>query len=141
MNQKLDTKSFDRVLEILHAPDYVDREFLYSVYDTCIDIINQFNENDALAGLRNVNQIELISYCIGEYVYTFGGTDNKVKEELIALENESGHISSVVADKFLSLSYFSHDEGTLTNRYLPSISSLNLYLNFILNILNNYERH
>ena len=141
MNQKLDTNVFNRVLDILQAPEYVDREFLYSVYDTCIDIINQFNENDALKDLRNVNQVELISYCIGEYIYTFGGTDEKIKEQLIELENESGRISSVVADKFLSLSYFSHDEGTFTNRYLPSISSLNLYLNFILNILTSYKKN
>ena len=141
MNQKIDKATFDRVLEILHTPSYVDHVFLYSIYDTCIDIINQFNENDALAGLRNINQVELINYCIGEYLYTFGGTDEKVKQELIELENESGRLSSVVADKFLSLSYFSHNEGAFTNRYLPSVSSLNLYLNFILNIINNYEKN
>ena len=141
MNQKIDKATFDRVLEILHTPSYVDRVFLYSIYDTCIDIINQFNEDDALAGLRNINQVELINYCIGEYLYTFGGTDEKVKQELIELENESGRLSSVVADKFLSLSYFSHNEGAFTNRYLPSVSSLNLYLNFILNIINNYEKN
>lgn len=141
MNQKLEVSVFNKVLDILQAPSYVDREFLYSVYDTCIDIINQFNENDALASLRNINQVELISYCIGEYIYTFGGTDEKLKAHIIELENENGHISSVVADKFLSLSYFSHDEGAFTNKYLPSISSLNLYLNFILNILNNYKKN
>ncbi|MBE6135663.1 MAG: hypothetical protein E7181_00105 [Erysipelotrichaceae bacterium] len=141
MNQKLEVSIFNKVLDILQAPSYVDREFLYSVYDTCIDIINQFNENDALASLRNINQVELISYCIGEYIYTFGGTDEKLKAHIIELENENGHISSVVADKFLSLSYFSHDEGAFTNKYLPSISSLNLYLNFILNILNNYKKN
>ena len=75
MNQKLEVSVFNKVLDILQAPSYVDREFLYSVYDTCIDIINQFNENDALASLRNINQVELICYCIGEYIYTFGGTD------------------------------------------------------------------
>lgn len=141
MNQKLEVSVFNKVLDILQAPSYVDREFLFSIYDTCIDIINQFNENDALASLRNINQVELISYCIGEYIYTFGGTDEKLKAHIIELENENGHISSVVADKFLSLSYFSHDEGAFTNKYLPSISSLNLYLNFILNILNNYKKN
>ena len=141
MNQKLDKQFFDKVLDVLHAPSFVDREFLYSVYETCIDIINQFNKNDVLAELRNVNQVELISYCIGEYVYTMAGRDEKSKEQIIALENESGRISSIVADKFLSLSYFSHTEGALTNRYLPAISSLNLYLNFILNIINNYKKN
>ena len=141
MNQKLDIESFGKVLGIMRAPDYIDRDFLYSVYETCIDAINQFANNDALAGFRNVNQMELIGYCIGEYVYVFGGVDEKTKEKFIDLENESGRISSVVADKFLSLSYFSHNEGAFTNRFLPSISSLNLYLNFILNIINNYEKN
>ena len=141
MNQKIERATFDRVLEILQAPGYVDRAFLYEVYETCIEIINQFNENDALAGVRNINQVELINYCIGEYVYTFAGRDEKSKQEIYALENESGRLSSVVADKFLSLSYFSHNEGAFTNRYLPSVSSLNLYLNFIANIINNYEKN
>ena len=141
MNQKLDAESFAKVLGILHAPDYIDRDFLYSIYETCIDAINQFSNNDALAKFRNVNQMELIGYCVGEYVYVFGGVDEQTKERFINLENESGRIASVVADKFLSLSYFSHNEGAFTNRFLPSISSLNLYLNFILNIINNYEKN
>ena len=141
MNQKLEKATFDKVLDVLGTPELVDRAFLYDVYDTCIDIIDQFNENDALASVRNINQIELINYCIGEYIYTFAGRDEKSKQEIIALENESGRMSSIVADKFLSISYFSHTEGAYTNRYLPSVSSLSLYLNFILNILNNYEKN
>jgi len=141
MNVRLEKAVFDKVLDLLQAPSYVDRDFLYSIYNTCIDIIDHFNNNDTFHDLRSVDQFELINYCIGEYVYAFGGTDEKIKQELIALENDSGRISSIVADKFLSLSYFSHNEGTFTNRYLPSISSLNLYLNFILNILNNYKKN
>ena len=141
MTEKLQKPIFDKVLDFLLAPEYIDRDFMYSVYDTCIDIINQFNGDDALAGVRNINQVELINYCIGEYVYTLGGRDEKFKQQIIALENENGHISSVVVDKFLSLSYFSHSETKFTNKYLPSVSSLNLYLNFILNIINNYEKN
>ena len=141
MNEKLERAQFDKVLDVLNTPSTIDRPFLYDVYLTCIDIIDQFNSNDNLKDLRNINQLELINYCIGEYLYTFTGQSeefiNKVKKE----EEENGHISSVVADKFLSLSYFSHSEGVLTNRYLPSVSSLNLYLNFILNIVNNYEKN
>ena len=141
MNEHIDKNSFNHILDVLQAPYFIDRDFLYSVYETCIEAINEFGKSDVLAGFRNINQVELINYCIGEYIYTFSGMDEATKEKIVALENDSARISSVVADKFLSLSYFSHDEGTLTNRYLPSISSLNLYLNFILNIINNYKKN
>lgn len=141
MNNLLEREDFEKVLGILNAPSFVDRDFLYSIYETCVDVINQFHEKDGTINTQTINQIELIGYCIGEYVYSFGGKEERQKEELYKLEEESGHLSSVVADKFLSLSYFSHNEGTFTNRFLPSISSLNLYLNFILNILNKYKKN
>ena len=141
MTNKLNKEQFDKVLDLLKAPSFIDREFLYDVYQTCIDVIDEFNQNDALKDLHHINQAELINYCIGEYIYTFAGKNEEAEKKIKELEAEQGKISSVIADKFLSLSYFSHSEGKLTNRYLPSISSLNIYLNFILNIINNYKKN
>ena len=50
-------------------------------------------------------------------------------------------MASIVADKYLSLSLFNYQEQKIMNKYLPPISTLNLYLNFILNILNNYNQN
>ena len=141
MNHLLDKNTFNGLLDYLHAPNFVDREFLYDVYNVSIEIINQLVSNDVISNIRNINQIELINYCIGEYVYSFSGIDETKKAQLFALEKESHHLSSVISDKFVTLSYFSHDEGRLTNKYLPSISSLSLYLNFIISILNSYHKN
>ena len=97
--------------------------------------------NNILPGLRNVNPLDIIYYSVGEYGYTTQGMSLEQKEKLRDDERYISSIASVVSDKYLSLSMFNHVEKKLANKYVPPVSSLNLYLNFILNILQSYEKN
>lgn len=134
-------EEFNRVLATLSNSSKLNQGFLYAAYTLTCDAIQQISDSNMLNGTPVVNPIEVIYYCVGEYIYSVG---YKSLEEINALQNSEEFMSSmagVIADKYLSLSMFNHAERKIANRYLPPTSSLNIYLNFILNILQNYRKN
>lgn len=140
MNNAIDTLTFNNLLKNIIEPQEGANEFLYDVYTLCVDSINELNEASLMPTALSVNHMELIFYIVGEYLYS---TSSRKQEEIIRFlsdENIKMSMASVVADKYISLSAFNYRERKLGNRFLPPISSLNLYLNFMLNILKNYKK-
>ncbi|MCR5505729.1 MAG: DUF5677 domain-containing protein [Bacilli bacterium] len=105
------------------------------------EAMQQISDTNVLPMTPMINPVEVIYYCIGEYVYSIG---YKTAEEITALYNNEDYLAQmagVIGDKYLSLSMFNHSERKIANRYLPPMSSLNIYLNFMANILQNYQKH
>ena len=50
-------------------------------------------------------------------------------------------MASIVADKYISLQKLEHKERQIANAYFPPVSSLSVYINFTLNILQKYEKN
>ena len=144
MNKLINTferEEFERVLSTLSNSDRLNHDFLFRAYTLTCEAIQQISDTNLLNGTPVVNPIEVIYYCVGEYLYSVG---NKTNQELLELSNNEDYMSQmagVIADKYLSLSMFNHAERKIANRYLPPMSSLNIYLNFILNILNSYKKN
>lgn len=131
----------DYVIDSLNNASKLNKEFIYKVYTYTNEAIQQISDSNMLNSAPVINPIELIYYIVGEYLYS---VSYKSGEEInILLKNEDfiSSMASVVADKYLSLSMFNHAERKIANRYLPPMSSLNIYLNFILNILQNYRKN
>lgn len=138
----LNKEQFKEILSVLNAPEYVNIDYLHEVYENVVNGISDLvNSNDAFSRVRAVDQIEIIEYCIGEYVYSVG--PRSIEERKAFEENEEFESSmvNVVADKYLTLSTYKHEEKKMTNRFIPPVSSLALYINFILNILNGYNQN
>lgn len=121
---------------MLNNVSNVNFDALYKVYQTTISAIEALQQTNMLKNFPIVNPIELIYYLVGEYVYIVSLISPNSIEEKFQNENFVNTMASVVADKYLSLSMFNHAEEKIVSRFLPPMSSLNLYLNFILNVLN-----
>lgn len=119
----------------------VDNNFLYSVYEMSVNGIKDLNDSNIFGNINGINQIDLINYCLGEYIYLIAPLKEEEHKEFISNENNIHYCASVVADKYLSLAMFNFQEKKMMNKYLPPVSTLNLYLNFMLNILNKYEQN
>ena len=132
---------FDRVIDQLLNSNDINRDVVYSIYQTASDGIENIIESNILNVVPTVNPLELIYYSLGEYLYTNSGLSDEEKERIGHDDKYITSMASVVSDKYLSLSMFNHVERKLANKYIPSISSLNLYLNFMLNILQNYKKN
>lgn len=119
----------------------VDFDFLYSVYEMSVNGIKDLNESNALGAINGINQYDLINYCLGEYIYLTSPLNIEERKKFTSNEDNVHYSASIVADKYLSLAMFNYQEEKMMNKYLPPVSTLNLYLNFMLNILNKYEQN
>jgi len=137
----LSREEFDRVLSMLNLPPEVEKDVIYSIYQTSCEAIQSLVDSNLVTGIKSINPIEIIYYCIGEYLYTHSGLSPEQRNQMSSDERYITSVASITSDKYLSLSMFNHVERKLANKYIPTISSLNLYLNFILNILQNYNKN
>ena len=137
----LDRRQFDIIISQLNNSKELDPDCIYKIYSYSTEAMQELLNSNILPALRNVNPLDVVYYCVGEYLYTTRGVNEEQRKKMAEDENYISSIASVVSDKYLSLSMFNHVEKKLANRYMPPVSSLNLYLNFILNILQSYNRN
>ena len=136
--------SKDQFIEIINhfkLRQEVDSDFLYDVYETSVNGIKDLNDTNIFGNINGINQYDLINYCLGEYLYLTAPMNNEERKGFVSKDENIHYCASVVADKYLSLAMFNYQERKMMNKYLPPVSTLNLYLNFILNILNKYEQN
>lgn len=114
-------------------------DFSYDVYLLTNEAISALNEQNTSIVKKDINQNAIVLYCAGELFYSTNGNIDSFDK--IKTEEIMSNIASVAADKYLSLSMYNHDEGKITNKYLPPVSSLEIYLNFMLNFLNTYKKN
>ena len=119
----------------------VDIDYLYEVYEMANEAIQMLNKQNVQIEVKEINQIDLLLYCIGEYFYSISHLSKEEIENFNKNEDFAASMASVAADKYLSLSIFNHVEKKLGNRFLPPASSLNMYINFMLNIVKGYKKN
>ena len=140
MIEKIKFDEFKKIVNLIIKPQEEVESFLYDIYELSIESIISLAESNVI-NAAFVNQSELIFYIVGEYVYSVALRNEEEIKEFIKNENILNSIASVATDKYITLSMFHYKERKLGNRFMPPISSLNLYLNFILNILQNYNKN
>ena len=119
----------------------LDPDYIYDVYETANEFIGIVDQENAQIEVKEINQFELLLYCVGEYYYSVSHLNEAEIARFKANEEYPSSMASVAADKYLSLSIFNHVEKKLGNRFLPPASSLNIYLNFMLNIVKGYKKN
>lgn len=138
MNAILDKESFSKIIPNIAGGQVINVDFLYNVYEIAYGAVEQLLSSQQINN-ANIDSFQLISYILGEYLYSTTGMQASQIEAFLANEQLPYSMGSVSADKYLSLSVFNHQEKKLTNRYLPPISSINLYVNLMLNIVSVYK--
>ena len=119
----------------------MDVDYIYDVYDMANELIIMLDKENSQIEVKEINQLELLFYCVGEYYYSISHLSPEEIEKFNKNETYPSSMASVAADKYLSLSIFNHVEKKLGNRFLPPASSLNIYLNFMLNIVKGYKKN
>lgn len=119
----------------------LDPDYIYDVYEMANEFIGIVDQENVQIEVKEINQFELLLYCVGEYYYSISHLNEIELARFKANEEYPSSMASVAADKYLSLSIFNHVEKKLGNRFLPPASSLNIYLNFMLNIVKGYKKN
>ena len=129
------------IINNLHTNTPIDVDYVFDVYEAANEVIDLLDKQTAQIEVKEVNQFDLLLYCVGEYHYSVFNLKEEDVEKFKQNEDYQATMASVVADKYLSLSIFNHVEKKLANRFLPPASSLNMYINFMLNIVKGYKKN
>ncbi len=137
----LNKEQIARIIQNTRVNKPIDVDYIYDVYEMANEVIDMLDKQNEQIEVKEVNQFDLFLYCLGEYYYSVAHLSEE--EILVFNKNEDypSSMASVAADKYLSLSIFNHVERKLANRFLPPASSLNMYINFMLNIVKGYKKN
>lgn len=137
LSKPIPKETFVAGLKGLGLPDYFDSDYCYEIYLLANEGIEMLNTQHTNILSKNIDQQQIALYCAGEIIYAID--NDPANYASIKNEDVMSQIGGVVADKYISLSMFNHDQGKMTNKFLPPASSLDIYINFMLNIVNSYK--
>ena len=137
----LTREEFDKIINVINLPKELDRDYLFAVYVEADESIRYLNQTNSAILKSNISHVELLYYCLGELLYSVVGKSEEQLKKFYADEDIKESMASVAADKYLTLSQYNNVDKQLTNKFLPPASSLNIYLNFMMNILTGYEKN
>ena len=141
IENKWSQEQVSRYIKSIQINIPLDDKYIYAVYELANEFISIVDEENSQIEVKEVNQFELLLYCLGEYYYSISHLNPEEIEKFKENETYPSSMASVAADKYLSLSIFNHVERKLGNRFLPPASSLNIYINFMLNIVKGYKKN
>lgn len=132
---KLTKEQFDQVYEQLRVPTSINKEEIFECYEFAFENASKLMEENIFGKSLPINSVVLLLYLINEYGFYF--TFNKeIKDKDLALSK----IVSVALDKYFTNEHLDFKNDQFTNKFSPAISTIELYLNFILGILRNYPQ-
>ncbi len=141
ISNMLNKEQATRVIQGIPVSQFLDIDYIYDVYEMANEAIELLVNSNQQIEVNSVNQYDLLFYCVGEYYYSISNLNKEEIEKFKTNEDFPSSMASVAADKYLSLSIFNHVETKLSNRFLPPASSLNMYINFMLNIVKGYKKN
>ena len=133
-------EQFVELLKNLNSPENLRFDFLYECYSDSISGAKDLKEvNGAIASMP-INSVQLILYLVNEHSFYLMMHPEKKEADLIADEKYEGLIISVSLDKYFTNEHLAFNNGRFASRFLPEISTISLYLNFIQGMLSRYKR-
>lgn len=135
-NRKLTKENFILAIESLNFKFKEDYDFLYEVYVFVCDAIYEVIKNTDLP-FTPINDYIAILYILNEYTYSLSTVGADKKEKIKESDDFFNILSSICADKYLTNEKLNYKSKAFINRFNVPISTLDLYLNFILRSLEN----
>jgi len=134
-------EDLNKALDAIKVPASIHRHFIYEIYEQITSGLNDFREANILASLNSVNPLSVIGYLVNEHYY---GTVGQTEETITTLENDQKYVirlASIVMDKYLTNEHLEYREVATNSRFYPPISTMKLYLNFVLGMLSRFKKN
>ena len=138
MNEVLTKEQFAKFIKAVAPNAELNLDYLFEVYENVHEGLISISNNKEAGVSFEVNRVDVIFYLLGEYFYSTRGLSQEDLDKFLSNKDFQLTMANVVADKYLSLSIYNHIEQKLTNKFFPPISSLELYVNLMHKIVNNY---
>jgi len=133
----LNKKQFDELFVALQIRPEISKDLVFEAYEIAIDNIEEFSKSNILGKTVPTNSISLILYLINEFGFYYElNPQSKLTSESPAFEK----IISYGLDKYLTNEHLSFKNERIVSKYSPIVSTLEVYLNFILGVLKNTNK-
>jgi len=142
--QNLDKKSLVNIFKELKLPSYfIDNiDTFFELYEVIFEGVNNLINNIQFKEFVPINPIVIILYLTNEtsfYLNGMGDNNLEKKDSILNDDNFKSYLCSIVVDKYLTNEQLNYKSNAYLNRFNPRISTMNLMLNFCLNILTKAE--
>lgn len=133
--EKLTRTQFDQVYEQLQVPVSIDKEDIFEAYEFAVENAKNLVDSNVFGKNIPLNSIVLLLYIINEYGFYFSINKNVVdKDEALS------KIVSISLDKYFTNEHLDYKNEQYTTKFSPAISTIEIYLNFILGILKKFPQ-
>ncbi|HBX24837.1 MAG TPA: hypothetical protein DEF61_00875 [Firmicutes bacterium] len=133
-------QKYFELLKSLGTKVELDYSFLYSTYCFALSGLDEMKDDNPIVSSMGVNQVLLTIYLINEHSFYLRTHKQSNLSNLIKDEEYKQFIASIAVDKYFTNEHLAYKMGTLTSRFSPLMSTLDLYLNFILGMLSRYKK-
>src|SRR5574344_1130493 len=137
---RISLEQFQALLKDLGAASRPDEAFLYQCFIDALDSSSSLREQSPIIAHMPINPVQLTLYLLFEHQFYL---DCHPEAKLEAIEKDESYeqvLISVALDKYFTNEHLSYRSGSFVTRFAPEISTMNLYLNFILGMLSRYKQ-
>ena len=137
---ELDKEAYFALLEGLSIPKEVDKDFIYEIYSSIIEGAKDFEKQYPVMKQVGINPAELTLYIVNEHIFSMQlQKGKKSQEDLINDDKYAQLLESISLDKYFTNEHLAYQMGSMSSKFHPSISTMELYLNFMLGMLSRFE--
>lgn len=136
---KLSQPDFERLIRLFNVKEN-DIPFFFQCYDTMLDSYLTLGKKTDLFNVNAINNRALLGFLVNDYYYR---VNNKTEEEIHALQDNDKFLTiflNSVLDKYSSFTNFYFDQHEIYSFFAMPISSLNVFINFVLNKLTQFSK-
>jgi len=132
---------FHMLLQAMGVPERYDRAFLYRAFSLASEGAQNVSTLGPRVANMAVNPVQLTLYIVNEHAFYLTTHPDVKEEELIQKDEYLSFLASVSLDKYCTNEHLAFKNGSLTSRFSPFMSTIDLYLNFILGTLSRYKKN
>ncbi len=140
MSGTLTKEQFHLYLTNIHFQDLGAEDFLYRSYVDAVEGASDLRSSSDVLSKMPINSLPLILYIINEHEFYRMSHPDKKAEVLYEDDDYERLIISLAVDKYFTNEHLDYKSGTYANRFSIEISTISLYLNFILGMLSHYKQ-
>lgn len=129
------------LLSALKIPESLGYPFLEEVFKLALETSKAMGEANPAIARFGINAASLTLYIASEHAFYLQCHPEAKAEEKEKDEAYKSYLASVSLDKYFTNEKLAFRMGSLTSRYSPLTSTIDLYLNFILGMLSRYKRN
>ncbi len=139
-DNKLSENDFRALLTALHVPTQLNGAFIYKAYGDALEGAGSLQEENPLIGGIPINPVQLTLYLANEHLFYLESHPDVKEADIIGKDDYEQFLLSVALDKYYTNEHLAFRRGSYANRFLPEISTISLYLNFIQGMLTRYKQ-